>query len=49
MKITHGGQTIDPFADGKPKKQQYHIGGATASLLYLVTKHFPEIEIIPNL
>ena len=49
MKITHGGQTIDLFADGKPEIATISLSGGadSASLLYLVTKHFPEIEIIP--
>ena len=49
MKITHGGQTIDLFADEKPETATISLSGGadSASLLYLVTKHFPEIEIIP--
>ena len=49
MKITHGGQTIDLFANEKPELATISLSGGadSASLLYLVTKHFPEIEIIP--
>lgn len=49
MKITHGGQTIDLFATEIPKLMTISLSGGadSASLLYLVSKHFPEIEIIP--
>jgi len=49
MKLTHGGQTIDLFAKEVPKLMTLSLSGGadSASLFYLVSKHFPEVEIIP--
>ena len=49
MKLTYGGQTIDLFGDDIPKKVCLSVSGGldSASLMYLICKHFPEIELIP--
>jgi len=49
MKIKHGSQTIDLFPEEIPQISPISISGGadSASLLYLVSKHFPQIEIVP--
>ena len=50
MKITYNNVTIDFFDFEMPKKQvAISLSGGldSASLLYLICKHFPEIEIVP--
>lgn len=49
MKLTYSKQTIDLFGSEVPKLVTISLSGGadSASLLYLVLKHFPEIEIIP--
>lgn len=49
MKLTHGGQTIDLFPIEIPEKVTISLSGGadSASLLYLVSLHFPQIEVIP--
>lgn len=49
MKITHGNQTIELFKKEVPKLITISLSGGadSASLLYLISKHFSQIEIIP--
>jgi hypothetical protein len=49
MKLTYSNQTIDLFLKEIPEKCLISLSGGadSASLLYLVSKHFPQIEIIP--
>lgn len=49
MKITHGGQTIDLFPKEVPTLSPISLSGGldSASLLYLVSTHFPNVELIP--
>tara|TARA_B110000503_G_C7159415_1_gene418903 strand:- start:2915 stop:3682 length:768 start_codon:yes stop_codon:yes gene_type:complete len=49
MQITHSNQTIELFKKEVPKLITISLSGGadSASLLYLVSKHFPQIEIIP--
>ena len=49
MNVTHGNQTINLFPVEVPKKVTISLSGGadSASLMYLVVKHFPEVEIIP--
>lgn len=49
MKITHGNQTINLFKDKIPKLCPISISGGcdSASLLFLVSKYFPEVELMP--
>jgi 7-cyano-7-deazaguanine synthase in queuosine biosynthesis len=49
MKLTYGGQTIDLFPKEIPEKVTISLSGGadSASLLYLISKHFPQIEVIP--
>jgi len=49
MKITHGGQTIDLFAEDVPSIAPISVSGGldSASLLFLMSTHFPQIEVIP--
>jgi len=49
MKITHGGQTIDLFPKEIPELMPISLSGGldSASLLYLVSTHFPQIEVVP--
>lgn len=49
MKLTYGNQTIDLFPKEVPDKCVISLSGGadSASLLYLVSKHFPQIEIVP--
>lgn len=49
MKITHGNQTIDLFATEIPSLMPLSLSGGldSASLFYLVSKYFPQIEILP--
>lgn len=54
MKLTYGNQTIDlfgkeDFPDGPPKQIFMGLSGGldSASLLYLICTHFPNIEVIP--
>tara|TARA_A100001035_G_scaffold280082_1_gene283882 strand:- start:5489 stop:7786 length:2298 start_codon:yes stop_codon:yes gene_type:complete len=49
MKITHGNQTIDLFPEEIPKVCPISLSGGldSASLMFLVSKHFPQVQIIP--
>ena len=49
MKLTYGNQTIDLFDKGIPKQVLLSLSGGldSASLLYLILKFFPEVEVIP--
>lgn len=49
MKITHGSQTIDLFGKGVPKLCPISISGGadSASLLFLISKYFPEVKLMP--
>jgi 3'-phosphoadenosine 5'-phosphosulfate sulfotransferase (PAPS reductase)/FAD synthetase len=49
MKITHGNQTIDLFTKTIPDICPISLSGGadSASLFYLVSKHFPNVKIIP--
>lgn len=49
MKLTYGNQTIDLFPNGVPEICPISISGGldSASLLFLVSKHFPQIKLIP--
>ena len=49
MKLTYNNQTINFFPDNIPEKCVISLSGGldSASLLYLVSKYFPQIEIIP--
>ena len=49
MKITHGNQTIDLFPDEIPEVCPISLSGGldSASLMYLVSKHFPQLQLIP--
>lgn len=49
MKITHGNQTIDLFPKEIPSLAPISLSGGldSASLLYLVSTHYPQIEIAP--
>jgi 7-cyano-7-deazaguanine synthase in queuosine biosynthesis len=50
MKITHGNQAINLFpVEEVPEKVTISLSGGadSASLLYLVAKHFPQVEVIP--
>ena len=49
MKITHGNQTIDLFPGELPKVCPISLSGGldSASLMFLVSKHFPQVQIIP--
>jgi len=49
MKISYGNQTIDLFDKYVPDKIILSLSGGldSASLLYLICKHFPNVEIIP--
>ena len=48
MKITHGNQTIDLFAEHVPSLAPISLSGGadSTSLFYLVSKHFPDVELI---
>jgi len=49
MLLTYGGQTIDLFPTNVPELMPLSLSGGldSASLCYLVSKHFPQIEIVP--
>ena len=49
MKITHSDQTIDLFATEIPEICPISLSGGldSASLMYLVSSHFPQVQIIP--
>lgn len=49
MKITHGNQTIDLFAENIPKVCLISLSGGadSASLFYLISKYFPQVQLIP--
>ena len=49
MKITHGNQTINLFEKEVPKICPISLSGGldSASLMYLVCKHFPQVQLIP--
>tara|TARA_B100001057_G_scaffold385061_2_gene391704 strand:+ start:10567 stop:12855 length:2289 start_codon:yes stop_codon:yes gene_type:complete len=49
MKITHGDQTIDLFPNEIPEVCPISLSGGldSASLMYLVSTHFPDIQLIP--
>ena len=49
MKITHGNQTIELFPNDIPKICPISLSGGldSASLMYLVSKHFPQVELVP--
>lgn len=49
MKITHGNQTIDLFAEKIPSICPISISGGadSASLFYLISKYFPQVQLIP--
>lgn len=49
MKITHGDQTIDLFPNEIPELCPISISGGcdSASLFYLISKHFPQIQLVP--
>ena len=49
MKITHGNQTINLFPDEIPKVCPISLSGGldSASLMYLVSKYFPQVELVP--
>lgn len=49
MNITHGEQTINLFPKEIPKIAPISLSGGldSASLLYLICRHFPQIEIYP--
>jgi 7-cyano-7-deazaguanine synthase in queuosine biosynthesis len=49
MKLTYGGQSIDLFLTEVPNLVTLSLSGGadSASLLYLVSKYFPLIEVIP--
>lgn len=49
MKLTYGNQTIDLFPDQVPEICPISISGGldSASLLFLVSKHFPQVKLIP--
>ena len=49
MKITHGDQTINLFPDTIPELCPISMSGGldSCSLMYLVSKHFPQVKLIP--
>jgi len=49
MKITHGNQTIELFPDEIPKICPISLSGGldSASLMYLISKYFPQVELVP--
>ena len=49
MRIKHGNQRINLFPDEVPEICPISISGGadSASLFYLVSKHFPQIELVP--
>lgn len=49
MKITYNNQTIDLFPEGAPEVCPISLSGGldSASLMYLVSKYFPQVRLIP--
>lgn len=49
MKITHGNQTIDLFPNEVPEVCPISLSGGldSASLFYLISKHFPQVNLVP--
>lgn len=49
MELTYGNQTINLYEHGAPEKIPLSLSGGldSASLFYLISKHFPESEVIP--
>lgn len=49
MKLTYGNQTIDLFGVEIPEICPISISGGldSASLMYLISKHFPQVKLIP--
>ena len=49
MELTYGGQTVDLFDKYVPNQVILALSGGldSASLLYLICTHFPDIEVIP--
>ena len=49
MKITHGNQTVELFDEGIPDICPISLSGGldSAALMYLVSTHYPQVQIIP--